>query len=89
MTVIIIMVGNDYRQKDGHDIKMSTMASQITGVSIVYLTPCWGADQRKHFASFVSQAYVGRIHRWPVKSPHKEPLTRKMFPFDNVIMPNC
>ena len=26
------------------------------------------------------------IHRWPVKSPHKGPVTRKMFPFDDVIM---
>ena len=28
------------------------------------------------------------IHRWPVKSPHKGPVTRKMFPFDDVIMSN-
>ena len=27
-----------------------------------------------------------RIHRWPVNSPHKWPVTRKMFPFDDVIM---
>ena len=26
------------------------------------------------------------IHRWPVDSPHKGPVTRKMFPFDDVIM---
>ena len=26
------------------------------------------------------------IHRGPVNSPHKRPLTRKMFPFDDVIM---
>ena len=26
------------------------------------------------------------IHRWPVNSPHKGPVTRKMFPFDDVIM---
>ena len=28
----------------------------------------------------------GEIHRWPVNSPHKWPVTRKMFPFDDVIM---
>ena len=28
----------------------------------------------------------GGIHRWPVNSPHKGPVTRKMFPFDDVIM---
>ena len=26
------------------------------------------------------------IHRWPVNSPHKGPVTRKMFPFDDVSM---
>ena len=26
------------------------------------------------------------IHRGPVNSPHKWPVTRKMFPFDDVIM---
>ena len=26
------------------------------------------------------------IHRWPVNSPHKWPVTRKMFPFDDVII---
>ena len=25
-------------------------------------------------------------HRWPVNSPHKGPVTRKMFPFDDIIM---
>ena len=26
------------------------------------------------------------IHRWPVNSPHKGPVTRTMFPFDDVII---
>ena len=26
------------------------------------------------------------IHRWPVKSPYKGPVTRKIFPFDDVII---
>ena len=29
---------------------------------------------------------TGGIHRWPVNSPHKWPVTRKMLPFDDVIM---
>ena len=33
-----------------------------------------------------SLAFVRRIHRWPVNSPHEEPVTRKMFPFNDVIM---
>ena len=43
------------------------------------------ADQRKHQSS-ASLAFVPGIHRWPVNSPHKWPVTRKMFPFDDVIM---
>ena len=64
---------------------MSAIASQIIGVSIVCLTVCSGANQRKHQSS-ASLAFVRGIHRWPVNSPHKGPVTRKMFPFDDVIM---
>ena len=64
---------------------MSAMASQITGVSIVYWTVCTGAVQRKH-QSFASLAFVRGIHRWPVNSPHKGPVTRKMFPLEDVII---
>ena len=42
-----------------------------------------GTDQRKHQSS-ASLAYVREIQ--PVNTPHKGPLTRKMFPFDDVIM---
>ena len=68
-----------------NDVVMSVMASQITSVSIVYLTVCSGADQRKHQSS-ASLAFVGGIHRWPMNSPHKLPEIRKMFPFHDVIM---
>ena len=34
----------------------------------------------------MSLAFVWGIHRWPVNSSHKWPVTRKMFPFDDVIM---
>ena len=61
---------------------MSLMASEITGVSIVYPTVCSGADQRKH-QSYASMAFVRGIHRWQVNSLHKGPVTRKMFPFDD------
>ena len=63
---------------------MSTMASQITGASIVYSTVCSGADQRKH--QNTALAFGMGIHWWPVNSPHKGPVTRKNFPFDDVIM---
>ena len=64
---------------------MSLMASQITSLTIVYSTVYSGADQRKHHSS-ESLAFVRGIHRGPVNSPHKWPVTRKMFPFDDVIM---
>ena len=64
---------------------MSTMASQIAGVWIVYSTVCSCGDQRKHQRS-ASLAFVRGIDRWPVNSPHKGPVTQKMFPFDDVIM---
>ena len=64
---------------------MGAMASQITSLKIVYLTVYSGADQRKNQSS-ASLAFVWGIHRWPVNSPHKWPVTRKMFPFDDVIM---
>ena len=44
-----------------------------------------GADQRKHQSS-ASVAFLQGIPRCPVNSPHKWPLTLKMFPFDDVIM---
>ena len=64
---------------------MSVMASQIIGISIVYSTVCSGADQRQYQSS-ASPAFLRGIHRWPMNSPHKGPVTRKMFPFDGVIM---
>ena len=68
-----------------NDVIMSAMASQITSLTIVYSTNYSGQDQRKHQSS-TSLAFVRWIHRWPVNSPHKGPVTRKIFPFDDVIM---
>ena len=65
---------------------MGAVASQITSLSIVYSTVYLGADQRKHESS-VLLAFVWGIRRGPVNSPHKWPVTRKMFPVD-VIMKN-
>ena len=61
------------------------VASQITSLTIVYSTVYSGSDQRKH-QSTASMVFVRGIHQWPVNSPHKGPVTRKMFPFDDVIM---
>ena len=68
-----------------NDVKMGAMASQINSLTIVYSTVYSDTDQRKHQSS-ASLAFVRGIHRWPVNSPHKWPVARKMFPFDDVIM---
>ena len=67
------------------DVIMSTMASQITSPTIVNSTVCSGADERTHISS-ASLAFVRGIHQWPVNSLHKGPVTRKIFPFDDIIM---
>ena len=67
------------------DVIMGTMVSQITSLTIAYSTVYSGADQRKHQSS-ASLAFVRGIHRGPVNSPHKWPVARKMFPFDDIFM---
>ena len=62
------------------DVIMDAIASQITSLTVVYSTVYSDADQ------MASPAFVWGIHRGQVNSPHKWPVTRKMFPFDDVIM---
>ena len=71
-----------------NDVIMGAIASQSTSLTIVYSTVYSGAHQRKHQSS-ASLAFVRGIHRWPVNSPHKWPVTRKTFPFVDVIMNSC
>ena len=61
------------------------MASQITGVSSACSTICLFKRRSKKHQSSALLAFVRGIHWWPVVS-HKEPVTRKMFPFDDVIL---
>ena len=65
------------------DVIMSATASQITRPSIVCITVC---SYQRRYQSSASLAFVMGIHRWPVYSPHKGPVTQKMFPFDDIIM---
>ena len=55
---------------------MGTIASQMTSLTIVYSSVYSGADQRKHQSS-ASLVFVWGLHRRPVNSPHKGPVTRK------------
>ena len=62
---------------------MSAMVSQIINLTIDYSTVYSVADQRNH---------IKAPRHWPLcgeftgDSPHKWPVTRKMFPSDDVIM---
>ena len=73
-----------------HIISLQWRHNECDGISNQWCLNCllnvWsGTDQRKH-QSPVSLAFVRGNHWWPVNSPHKGPVTRKMFPFDVVIM---
>ena len=79
----LVLIVNTYALAHYTDVIMGAMASQLTSLTIVYSTV--NANQRKNQSS-ASLAFVWGIHRWPVNSPHKGPVTQKMFPFDDVIM---
>ena len=64
---------------------MGAIASQITSLTIIYSTVYSDADQRKRQSS-APLAFVRGNHRWPVNSPHKWPVARKMFQFDDKII---
>ena len=61
-----------------NDVIMSAMASQITA-SRLFIQPFIQAQMKEK----IKLRVTGRS---PVNSPHKGPVTRKMFPFDDVIM---
>ena len=65
-----------------NDFTMSAMASQITGISM----DCLLSRLFRRTSKESTLAFVRGIPRWPVDSPHKGPITRKMLPFDDVIM---
>ena len=76
---------NKHRSCHYYDVITESMASQITSLTIVYSTVYLDAYQRKYQSS-ASLAFVRGNHRVPMNSLHKWPLTRKMSPFDDVIM---
>ena len=67
------------------DLIIGAMASQITSVSIIYLTISSAGDQRKHQSSALL-AFVRGNPRWTANYPHKGPVTRKMLPLGDVVM---
>ena len=63
---------------------MGAMTSQVTSLTIVYSTVYSGADQRKH--QFHVTGFCAENSLMAGELPAQGPVTRKMFPFDNVIM---
>ena len=66
------------------DVIMGAMVSQITSLTTVYSTVYSGAENIK--APRHWPLCGPWIHRGPVNAPYKWPVTRKMFPLDDVIM---
>ena len=79
------VTNSSWRSGQSHynDVIMGSMTSRIASLTIVYSAVYSGGDQRKHQSS-TSLVFVRGIHRGPVNFPHKWPVTRKMFPFDDV-----
>ena len=87
-SIIILELCQDFRMLHYGDVIMGAMAFRITSLTIACTTVYSGADQRKYLSP-ASLVFVREIHRGPVNSPHKRPGTRKMSPFDDVIMARC
>ena len=64
------------------DIIMSAMASQFTSLIIVYSTVYSGADQRKNSKLYIT----GICSSVTGEFPTQKPVTREVFPFDDVII---
>ena len=73
-----VIIWNCFLYIHCNDVIKSGMASQITAVSIVYLTVSSGTDQKKTIK--VPRHWPLWILGWLVNSLHKGPITRKMFP---------
>ena len=67
---------------------MGMMVSQITSLMIIHSTVNSGANQKKTSKLHITGLFERNL---PVTgiSPHKGPVTRKMFPFDDVIIETC
>ena len=68
-----------------NDVMMGAIPSQINSLTIVYSNVYSGADKKKHQRS-ASLAICEGNSPGTGEIPHKGPVMRKMFPFDDVIM---
>ena len=78
--VYVILITSSQWRHNGHD---SISNHQSHHCLLNYL---FRRRSKKKNQSSASLAFVCGIHRGPVNSPHKWPVTREMLPFDDVIM---
>ena len=71
--------------KHCNDVTMGAMASQSSD-SRFFTQTFIQTQMRKNIKAPRHWPLCGGIHWWPVNSPHKWPVARKLFPFDDVIM---
>ena len=85
--ISFIMWQNELRLWFNHydDVIMRAMASQITSLTIV-CSNVYSRRRSKESSKLRVAGLVRGVHQWAVNSPHKWPVTRKMFTFDDVIM---
>ena len=83
--ILVVFIVNILTNDWDAAVFVVVVAAAATVVVTVAVATSTSDAQRKHQSS-TSLAFVRGIHRWPVNSPHKGPVTRKMFPFDDVIM---
>ena len=67
------------------DVIMGAIASQITSLTIFLPNHSFRRRSKKTSKLGVTGIFLRRIHRWPVNSPYKWIITRKMFLFDDAI----
>ena len=67
-----------------NDVTTGAMASQITSLTVVYSTVCSGRSKKT--SKLRVTGLCAGISLGTGEFPHKWPVTRKMFPFDDVIM---
>ena len=71
-----------------NDVIMSELTSEITSLTRILLNGLFRPRSNKTSKLRVTGLCEG-VHRGPVNSPHRGPVTRKIFPFDDVIMDKC
>ena len=77
--------GSDFESKHYNDTIMGAIASQIIQPHDCLLN-CLFRRITKKTSNLRVTCFARGINRWPLNSPHKGSVTRKMFPFDDVIM---